>query len=672
MLNQKAIDKQYLLNSLKNFDKEILSKKYLNNDMGIKGDKGEPGENGITPHIGTNGNWYIGETDTGVVAQGKEGKSITNISKDDNNNIIIIFSDGTTKNIGQLNIDIQANFLIEEGFGNLRYYQGKLEYYNASTQTWIETSVTPDNVYIFNMIPQSIKHICGIYDVEKGHYKLMFEEPDDTVIEGQVACVVEKVIICRKLGCDPTDENDGTIVTTITRPNFGTYKNDWYVDDSFTPNMGEEWYYKAFPVNTTGFANKAYDNSTGGLFAKNYYMFGFNINQSESDPFDMITYIADNKKFKNVFMDYTADKFSYGSWRDAFIIPRPCMLNTDGTVAYYLDPDDYTLSEDGTESDVTNIDFDGNTMVEFNKIYWKCVNNDDGSANYYFSDKKVDDTFKCWSNIDENGNEIDHFYCAAYDGSLHNDKMRSLSGVAPMASKNRQQELDYAHANNPDDVHIYETLTFADYQLFTLLCILISGTTDSQAAFGTGNNNSYLNESNNGVKNTGTLDNKGMFWGSQDNKSCVKVFGIENPWGNIFKACAGWVCDNGTQKIKMTYGQFDGSTVDGYNITGDGYITITDSTPEGTNGGYISSAKFTEYGIIPKQARGSSTTKYCDGIWFNNTQNTYIMVGGCSNNGASVGVFFVTFYNTFLAVNNKNGVSLSCKPLAVVQTGGES
>lgn len=38
------------------------------------GGTGKPGTDGITPHIGENGNWYIGETDTGVKAQGKDGK----------------------------------------------------------------------------------------------------------------------------------------------------------------------------------------------------------------------------------------------------------------------------------------------------------------------------------------------------------------------------------------------------------------------------------------------------------------------------------------------------------------------------------------------------------------------------------------------------------------------
>ena len=52
---------------------------YVGNIKGPKGDKGETGNtgatgaNGITPHIGTNGNWWIGTTDTKVQAAGPQG-----------------------------------------------------------------------------------------------------------------------------------------------------------------------------------------------------------------------------------------------------------------------------------------------------------------------------------------------------------------------------------------------------------------------------------------------------------------------------------------------------------------------------------------------------------------------------------------------------------------------
>jgi len=42
--------------------------------QGPHGKQGEPGEPGNTPYVGANGNWWIGETDTGIEAQGPKGE----------------------------------------------------------------------------------------------------------------------------------------------------------------------------------------------------------------------------------------------------------------------------------------------------------------------------------------------------------------------------------------------------------------------------------------------------------------------------------------------------------------------------------------------------------------------------------------------------------------------
>ena len=41
--------------------------------QGTPGANGTNGTNGVTPHIGNNGNWFIGSTDTGIKAQGPQG-----------------------------------------------------------------------------------------------------------------------------------------------------------------------------------------------------------------------------------------------------------------------------------------------------------------------------------------------------------------------------------------------------------------------------------------------------------------------------------------------------------------------------------------------------------------------------------------------------------------------
>lgn len=636
-------------------------------DTGVHA-QGEKGDDGLTPTINpTNKHWMIGEEDTGVVAEGKDGRSIQSITKDENDNIIVTFSDGTTQNIGKLSVDISADFLTENGFGNIRYYNGKFQAYK--NDAWVDIAPTPDNTIVVNMMPNPMQRIIGIYDHEVGKNKLKWLEPEDTVVDGQIICVVDKVIIRRKLGSAPTNENDGDLVIEVSKKDFNSHNTNWYFDEGVTPALGDIYYYKAFTYSTTGFVNAASVNETE-IRAKDFYLYGYIIDQNESDPDSMVKYIEDNKGFSKAFMDYTADRFNYGDWQDAFIMPRPCMLNTNGTVAYYLDPDDYTKKADGTDSDVSNVDFDGNAMNEWGKIFWKVTDNGDGTGTFLFSDKKVDADFVYWSNMDENGNEIPYFYTPLYDGALINGKLRSLSGQTPMSGKTRQQELDYAHANNQDGVHMYETDVFCDIQLFRMLCVLISRSTNSKKAFGTGNSNSYVSTSNTGIKKTGTMDKKGMFWGDKTNKVGVKIFGREHPTGNIWKACGGWMNIKGTQKIKMTYGQSDGSTVDGYNITGDGYITVEDVTPSGTSGGYISLCKFTENGIIPKQVSGSSTTKYCDGLWFNNGQVDYAIVFGSSGDGTHVGAFCSDLDYAASNADWNVGAGLSCKPPLAIQTGG--
>ena len=638
-------------------------KEYVDSKAGTSGSAGKSAyeiavDNGFT---GTEDQWLES-------LKGEKGTSISSITKDSDDNIIFTFTDGTTQSIGKLPVDIQGDFLSSAGIGNLRYYNGHFQYYDTATSTWIDTSVTPSNVYIMNMTPQEMKSIFGVYDKDLGKYKLKWEEPDDTVIDGQVACVVEKVIIRRKLGSVPTSETDGDLVLEVKRKDFGSYKNEYFVDTALSPSDGDVYYYKAFPMSTTGFYNTNSANETEGIKCKNYNLYGFKLDQNESDPASMITYLSDcdNALFISAKMNYTTDTFDYGDWADAWFIKnlKPCMLKYDGTVDYELNPNDYTKKLDGTASDVSNASYGGNAMVGIPKVYWKIVDNGDNTANIYICDKKIDSDFHCWSHIDNNGNEIDYCYLSAFVGCNINSTLRSISGQSPMTNQTGTTEINYAKSNNIGSDIIWYTGLFNDWMLINILLFLIGKSTDTQTIFGTGNNNSYVSTSNTGIKNTGTMNTKGLFWGNQDNVSGVKVFGIEHWYGNIWRRIGGWINDKGTQKIKMTYGQSDGSTVDGYNTDGAGYIVIGNSTPIGTDGGYVSKVLFNENGLIPTTVNGSQTTYYCDGLWFNNSQVDYAFVGGDYSGASLVGALCSNLYAAASYASNSLGAALSCKPLA--------
>ena len=187
--------------------------------------------------------------------------------------------------------------------------------------------------------------------------------------------------------------------------------------------------------------------------------YGFYIDSTNSNPNTAITYIADAVGMTPAYMDYQNDEFNYGSWKDAFFMPRPCMLNSDGTVAYYLDESDYSKKADGTASDVDDDTFDGNAMMEWGRdnqrIWYKIAPDelDNTSASIYISNQCVDNDYRAWSFINADGQMTEHFYTPIYNGTLDgNGKLRSISGKAYSdlcQNKNVTQEVTAAELNNP-------------------------------------------------------------------------------------------------------------------------------------------------------------------------------------------------------------------------------
>lgn len=102
--------------------------------LGVKGtgDAGKDGEDGVTPHIGENGNWWLGDTDTGVSAKGPAGERGP-AGEPGPENLVIITATASTTVLGEYIpdttytkalADIQANKAVMIKLENVpgRYY----------------------------------------------------------------------------------------------------------------------------------------------------------------------------------------------------------------------------------------------------------------------------------------------------------------------------------------------------------------------------------------------------------------------------------------------------------------------------------------------------------------------------------------------------------------------
>ena len=403
-------------------------------------------------------------------------------------------------------------------------------------------------------------------------------------------------------------------------------------------------------------------------------IYAFHIGGAESNPSAKVTYLEDAVGMTPAHMDYANGVFDYGSWENAFFMPRPCMVLQTGTVDYYLDPDDYTKKADGTASDIADTSYAGNAMMEWgqngDKIWYKVVpdENDVTSGTVYISNEQADSDYHAWSFINNQGDEVDHFYTPIFNGSSVNDGttevMRSISGLAITHSLTGSEEINRCLANNKGSDVLWYTEVVADRILINFLLILIGKSVDTQTVFGRGfADGSSITPAS---YTTGALNGMGLFFGYNDGTHGVKVFGMENWWGLKRRRTAGYICYRNDQKIKLTYGRQDGSTADGYNADGSGYISMG-ITPTGTSGGYIDIMNFNEYGMFGKSASGSSSTHYCDGMNFDSGATAYALFGNSQASGYSSGAFACWLSHAKSRTSWGAGVALSFKPLAQSQ-----
>lgn len=379
--------------------------------------------------------------------------------------------------------------------------------------------------------------------------------------------------------------------------------------------------------------------------------YGYRVKIAEPNPASRVEYLFDAVGMTPAHINFTAGTFDYGSWADLWFIRDnyPVMVKADGSEDYRLNPNNYALkAKDGTDSDVSNTAYAGNAMAAI-PLVWVKRYQEGGYQYVIFCESQYDEGYKAYAHTRPDGTIAKVAYHAMFKGSLVDGKLRSIAGAAPQSNSNATQELNYAKANGAK----WTIKTWALHSLIADLLTLISKTCHSQAAFGQGHTEGGSSAAH--LLTCGSLKDKGQFFGYSDTAHAMKVFHIENFWGDRWDRIVGLMYVNGVFRAKMTP---EGA---GYNFTGDGYTAVgTGITGTASGSGWQRNTEQTEYGRFPvAPLTGSDATFETDFFWFNNGIVSVPFVGGVCNSGSGCGARCLYVYDAASGASWGLGASLS-------------
>lgn len=355
---------------------------------------------------------------------------------------------------------------------------------------------------------------------------------------------------------------------------------------------------------------------------------------------------------------------------------KRCLLLDDGTVNYYLDPNNSNLKADGSASVLTGED--GQVMVEIpkcyvkvskvgNKVTWSLSSEPkfgyvlhpaftkDGTLQY---DNKLD----MWYYVGVT-QEVDYVYVGAYQASVYvsriivgveyidglnldnnsarvdtgADKLSSVAGKYPMVGLTRSDFRSLANNRGTG----WNEIDFWTHSLLQLLytteyrdlnsqsavsqgVVSVSGEYPASSELQTDSPHSVAGKSNAVGNQTGGVES------STRDVPWMSYRGIENFWGN----CYVWV-DGVNVLDQVCHVNNTGTFTD--NTTGSGYSQLGTQAP--TDNGYIRNVQNNTLGFIPESVTGGSSNIAFSDYYYKSTGYRVMAGGGYANYGANAGAF---------------------------------
>ena len=299
---------------------------------------------------------------------------------------------------------------------------------------------------------------------------------------------------------------------------------------------------------------------------------------------------------------------------------KRCVLNANGTVAYYLHPTDSTKKADGTAATIDGSA--GNVMVEIPKFYYKYEN---VSGVHKWSVCPIAETgFTVHPAFVKAGAEVAKRYYPAYGGYYDGSKLISGSGKTPTASQTRATFRGYARNNGTG----WGLIDWNILSAVQLLFITEYATFDTQAMLGNGNDTgsdyAMTTGGSNGIGNGSSPATNDDTW--------MSYRGIENWYASMWKFIDGVNVQERLYYVSNDPGAFADDTFSGtYVSTG---MTAT------SGDGYISDLVASGKGFVASAVSGSSSTKVPD-YFYTGAGNRVVFFGGAAGLGLNAGGFYV-------------------------------
>ena len=263
------------------------------------------------------------------------------------------------------------------------------------------------------------------------------------------------------------------------------------------------------------------DNSAAGVSNKITFTFSPFLFTMDISSANLISYPADSLNYEFTPLNSITAPNQLNEF-EGFINYMFTPMMFDGTTEKPLKRDDYSLLADGlTPSDISeSVNYDA--VVKINPIYVNATVDSETKliSRISFSSHRLNETWDAPGFYNSYG-EIVPVYLGIYKNSMINGIMRSLSNK-PVYSNVTLSNHRNAISNKGNNWHM---CSFNLRMTLNILCLLLAKNKNLLTTLGAGIQPSF------GLT-TGSSDALGMFWGSTSNSDTLKVFGIENLWGN--------------------------------------------------------------------------------------------------------------------------------------------